>query len=242
MKHGMGSYVHQADSQRLAALRVVERLHKQNEAVRTAKVMNQPATVPEPDVRAKLARVELKTVGEAQAALDGLEQEMAQKKARLDPFGHNKASLADITKRQELRTMLRSMTPQQRAEKAKEAHWQSAILEMPPELSGVSPSQWQMLREQVLEVLEPEARERPGSPRLGGDHAENFGNVIDPKCGCHTHGSAHNLRRAESWRANSSPGARETCGGLLRAYATQVEALRRLRHGGSQTSGSSMCM
>ena len=44
----------------------------------------------------------------------------------------------------------------------------------------------------------PRLLERPGSPRLGGDHAENFGNVIDPKCGCHTHGSAHNLRRAES--------------------------------------------
>jgi hypothetical protein len=88
----------------------------------------------------------------------------------------------------------------------------------------------------------PRLRERPGSPRLGGDHAENFGNVIDPKCGCHTHGSAHNLRRAESWRANSSPGARETCGGArgraLNARSAKLDlhfSIKDLSQGGAHT-------
>jgi hypothetical protein len=50
-------------------------------------------------------------------------------------------------------------------------------------------------------------------------------------------GSAHNLRRAESWRANSSPGARETCGGARgRALALPCYVLE---VGGQESLGRS---
>ena len=75
------------------ALIIAQRLHSQNRAVIQARTTKQIATIPEPDVRAKLARADLKKLDAAENQLNEIERGTFEKRISLQPFDYGATRL-----------------------------------------------------------------------------------------------------------------------------------------------------
>jgi hypothetical protein len=128
-------------------VRIAQRYHEQNRAIINGKATRQPVTLPEPDVRAKLARADQRKLGQLHQAVRKIADEAFTKKVALQPFDYG-ADVIDALRRQELRSSLKAMPNEQaRLEAVKKLVYRRAALEQPAELSGLRPTSHERIHE-----------------------------------------------------------------------------------------------
>jgi hypothetical protein len=132
------------------AVRIAQRHHTQNEAVRMARATGKPAAIPEPNVRQSLARGEQKKLAAIEHRVFLVADEAFIKRMSLRPYDYEKTGLIGAMNRQELRAALRTMNDEQRSAALKKFEYRSAALEQPPELSGIPQSQRDLMYEAEL--------------------------------------------------------------------------------------------
>jgi hypothetical protein len=98
-------------------------------------------------VRTALARDEQKKLAEIRQRANAVVIEAHSKRIALRPFDYSESKIADALLRQEMRTALRSMTPEERTAAMKKFDFKYAALETLPELSGLDPSVHELLTE-----------------------------------------------------------------------------------------------
>jgi hypothetical protein len=129
------------------AMKVAQRHHTMNEAQRIARASGKQPTLPEPTVRQSLARLEQKKLAEVRARTNAIAVEAVSKRVALKPFDYSDSKIIDALNRQELRSMLRSMEPEQRTAAVRRLEYKHAAFEQPAEVSGLDPSLYDALYE-----------------------------------------------------------------------------------------------
>lgn len=143
--------------ERTAVLNIAQKRHLQNQAVRTAKITRQPAQLPEPDVRAKIARTEQKQLAQIHHKAAQVADEVFLKKTELrNKALDNGPSLVDAMNRAELRSALRSMPDKQRIDAMKNFKFRNAALEQPAALSGLPENLHADLIEETMRAKFPQ--------------------------------------------------------------------------------------
>jgi hypothetical protein len=132
------------------AVRIAQRHHTQNEAVRLARATGKPAAIPEPHVRQSLARAEQKKLAAIEHRVFLVADEAFIKRMSLKPYDYPATDMVGALNRQELRTMLRGMNAEQKAAALKKHEYRRAAVEQPAELSGIPQSQRDTMYEAEL--------------------------------------------------------------------------------------------
>ena len=121
------------------SMRIAQRHHEQNRKQILAKAARQEVVLPEPAVRASLARAEQRRLSELQAELQAIEHQAFMQKKSLAPFDYPANDLADVFKRQELRSLLRELPVADRMKLVeKKYEYRRAALEQPAEVSALA--------------------------------------------------------------------------------------------------------
>lgn len=138
-----------------AVVQIAQRHHQQNEAVKLAKTTKRPLALPEPDVRASLARAEQKKLADLHHRVATIADEAFLAKAKLKPFEYG-AGVIDAMNRQELRAALRAMPDDKRSAALRSHAYRAAALEQPPELSGIPASLHTQLHDMEIAAKYPD--------------------------------------------------------------------------------------
>jgi hypothetical protein len=96
------------------AMAIAQKRHEQNRKQILAKAARQEVVLPEPSVRASLARQEQKRLAELQAQLQQVQHEAFMQRQKLSPCDYPANDLCDLFRRQELRQILRESALQDR--------------------------------------------------------------------------------------------------------------------------------
>jgi hypothetical protein len=150
------SFVQRAGRELDAIHKMAMRLHNQNRAVieKTPNVI-----LPELPVRLTLARAEQKKLAATKEKLAAIQIEMEQWAQRaFRPFDYSKATKPSesFAARVELRQVFSRLNETQRREAIKRDEFRAAVLEQPPEASGMAEADWNILRLLELERKFPQ--------------------------------------------------------------------------------------
>ena len=121
------------------AMAIAQKRHEQNRKVILAKASRTEPVLPEPSVRASLARQEQKRLAQLETELQAIEHQAFMQKKSLAPFEYPANDLADVFKRQELRSLLRELPVADRMKLVeKKYEYRRAALEQPAEVSALA--------------------------------------------------------------------------------------------------------
>jgi hypothetical protein len=138
------------------SMRIAQRHHEQNRKVIESKAARREVQLPEPLVRASLARQEQKKLAQLQAELQAVSDAAFLQRSSLSPCDYPANDLADLFKRQELRQILRESPQQDRMKLVQKYEYRRAMLEQPAEVSAMSATEYQRLREAELLAKHPD--------------------------------------------------------------------------------------
>lgn len=138
-----------------ARVGIVQRLATQNEAVFTARHSKTVAAVPEPDVRAKLARGHLKRLAEEEKKLAVVEDQIFVKSHGLTPFNYDDG-VVGRDNREELRKTFAAMSKEQKALAIKKGAFRRAVLEQEPEVTGLPATDYELLKQEQIRSRYPQ--------------------------------------------------------------------------------------
>jgi hypothetical protein len=135
---------------------VVQPLATQNDVVIAARTSRTAAAIPEPEVRAKLARtVRLKNLEREEKKLAVVEDQMFLKAYSLKPFDYEDGSVGRDN-REELRKTFIAMTKEQKAAALQKTAFLRAVLEQEPEVTSLTASQHEQLRQEQIKRRYPQ--------------------------------------------------------------------------------------
>jgi hypothetical protein len=133
------------------------RLHNQNRAILQAEAERKTPLLPEPQVRIAQARREQKQLRDVEQQIRQIEGESALWRIEtFKPFDHSweagkREPRRAFQGRAELRAVFARLDPEQRAAALKREEFKAAILEMPPQASGMSEAEYNLLERLILE-------------------------------------------------------------------------------------------
>lgn len=139
-----------------AAMAIAQKRHEQNRAIIMAKASRREVQLPEPAVRQSLARAEQKRLSELKVQLQEISDQAFLQKAALRPFDYASGDLADVFKRQELRSLLRELPQQDRLRLVQKYEYRRAALEQPAEVSALPASEYTRLYEAEVAARFPD--------------------------------------------------------------------------------------
>jgi hypothetical protein len=134
--------------------KIGQRIHEINEVQAIAKAANKTAQLPEPDVRAKLAKADQQRLEQLQQRVNAMEQECFKAKLALSPFDYD-GSVVDFLKREKLREKFAGMDAKAQEAALKTYAFRRAVLE-DRELSPLPPVKFEMIYETELATKFPD--------------------------------------------------------------------------------------
>lgn len=149
------SWIGQVARDRAAVLAIAEKHHRQNEAIRHAKMRREMPQLPEAPVRVSLARQQQKQIDEINRRAAMRAGQIFDKRLTYKVFDYAKDGILGMMSRQEHRSLLRGMDSKQRVEAMKRHSYRIAALETEPEASGMVPSAHTLLKEETLKAMYP---------------------------------------------------------------------------------------
>ena len=100
------------------------------------------------------------------------ERDLAFEQITSHPHDYSKDRPVDFALQQELRAAYARMTPEQRREVQGRGRYARALLQTEPEVSGMTPSDWNLLKRSELEKLKPDLLPRFQAEELAVEAAK----------------------------------------------------------------------